>query len=72
MLGRIFEVKVAAQRLAKILDNGFEKPTDLPPFLSSTYSADTVEKMSDAELQAAGFETPPFHPKCRHRKAALD
>lgn len=72
MLGRIFEVEVAAQRLAQILDKGFEKPTDLPPFLSSKHTADQVAEMSDAELQAAGFETAPFHPECRHRKAAVD
>ncbi len=72
MLGRIFEVKVAATRLAQILDKGFEKPADLPPFLSSKYTADEVTEMSDAELQAAGFETAPFHPECRHRKAAVD
>ncbi|MDD5106053.1 MAG: hypothetical protein PHC49_10600 [Desulfuromonadaceae bacterium] len=74
MLGRVFEVKVAAERLAKVLDKGFEKPDDLPPFLTSKYTADQIDKgeMSDAELQAAGFETPPYHPKCRHRKAAVD
>lgn len=72
MLGRIFEVKVAATRLAQVLDKGFEKPADLPPFLSSKYTSDQVTEMTDAELQAAGFETPPFHPECRHRKAAVD
>jgi hypothetical protein len=72
MLGRKFSVKVAAERLANILDKGFEKPEDLPPFLSSQYRAEQVKEMSDEELQAAGFETPPFHPKCRHRKAAAD
>lgn len=72
MLGRIFEVKVAAKRLAKVLEKGFEKPDDLPPFLTSKYTDKQVEEMSDEELQAAGFETAPFHPKCRHRKAAID
>ncbi|MFZ2948222.1 MAG: hypothetical protein WA003_01940 [Desulfuromonadaceae bacterium] len=78
MLGRIFEVKVAAERLAKILEKGTETDGDgdliLPPFLSSKYTAAQIDKseMSDAELQAAGFETPPYHPKCRHRKAAVD
>jgi len=72
MLGRVFEVKVAAERLAKVLDKGFENPEDLPPFLSNRYSAERVKEMTDEELQAAGFETPPFHPKCRHRKAAED
>jgi len=71
MLGRIFEVEVAATRLAKVLEKGFEKPGDLPPFLSNQYAADKVKEMSDEELQAAGFETPPYHPKCRHRKAAV-
>lgn len=72
MLGRIFDVQVAASRLAKVLDKGFEKPDDLPPFLSNTYTADQVKEMTDAELEAAGFETPPYHTKCRHRKAAVD
>lgn len=72
MLGRTFDVRVAAERLATVLDKGFEKPSDLPPFLSSKYTADRVREMSDEELQAAGFETPPYHPKCRHRKAAVD
>uniref|UniRef100_C6E6R4 Phage portal protein n=1 Tax=Geobacter sp. (strain M21) TaxID=443144 RepID=C6E6R4_GEOSM len=70
MLGRTFDVKVAAERLAKVMDKGFEKPDDLPPFLSSKYPVERVQEMTDEELQAAGFETPPFHPKCRHRKAA--
>jgi len=72
MLGRIFEVKVAAERLATVLEKGFEKPADLPPFLSSKYSVETVRKMTDQELQDAGFESAPFHPKCRHRKAAVE
>lgn len=72
MVGRKFEVQVAAKRLAQILEKGFEKPEDLPPFLTSNYSSEKLAELSDAELQAAGFETPPFHPLCRHRKAALD
>jgi hypothetical protein len=72
MVGRVFEVKVAAKRLAQILDKGFEKTEDLPPFLTSKYTSDALKELSDEELQAAGFETPPFHPVCRHRKAALD
>jgi hypothetical protein len=72
MLDRVFEVKAAASRLAKIVDKGFEGRNQLPPFLSSKYSLQEVQEMSDEELQAAGFETPPFHPECRHRKAAED
>lgn len=72
MLGRIFDVQVAATRLATVLDKGFEKPDDLPPFLSSKYPVERVQEMTDEELQTAGYETPPFHPKCRHRKAAVD
>lgn len=72
MLGRTFDVEVAATRLATVLDKGFETPNDLPPFLSSNYSIERVQEMTDEELQVAGFETPPYHPKCRHRKAAVD
>lgn len=72
MLGRIFDVKAAATRLANIVDRGFENVQDLPPFVSSRYSVDQVKTMSDEQLQAEGFESPPFHPKCRHRKAAVD
>lgn len=72
MLDRVFEVKSAASRLATIVDKGFEDRNQLPPFLSSTYSVQEVQGMSDEELQEAGFETPPFHPECRHRKAAED
>ena len=72
MVGRTFDVKVAATRLAKILEKGFESPADLPPFLSSKYTEEQVKEMSDAELQAAGYTLAPFHPKCRHRTAAVD
>ncbi len=72
MLDRVFEVKAAATRLAKILEQGFESRSQLPPFLSSHYSIDQVQGMTDQELQDAGFESPPFHPECRHRKAAED
>lgn len=72
MLGRVFEVKAAANRLAKIVGRGFEGKAQLPPFLSSKHTVEEVQGMTDAELQDAGFETPPYHPECRHRKAAED
>lgn len=72
MVGRVFDVEVAASRLSTIVGKGFEDVDDLPPFLSSALSIDEVKEMSDEELQAQGFETPPFHPECRHRKAAED
>ena len=74
MLGRKFEVKIAASRLAKNLEKGFEDPSDFPPFLTTKHTAAQIDKseMSDADLQAAGFDLPPFHPKCRHRTAAVD
>ncbi len=70
MLGRVFDVSAAARRLAQVVDKGFENRNQLPPFLASAHDLKTVKEMSDEELQAAGFETPPFHPECRHRKAA--
>jgi hypothetical protein len=72
MLGRVFEVKAAANRLAKIVGRGFEGKAQLPPFLASKHTVEEVQEMTDAELQEAGFETPPYHPECRHRKAAED
>jgi len=70
MLGRVFDVKVAAMRLAKVVSKGFESVNDMPPFLTKKYTLEQLEEISDADLQEAGFETPPYHPECRHRKAA--
>lgn len=70
MVGRVFLVETAAKRLSKVVQKGFEDPSDLPPFITQAYSADDVEKMTDKQLQDAGFESPPYHPECRHRKAA--
>jgi len=72
MVGRVFSVEKAATRLAKIVGKGFEKVDDLPGFLPNEYTVEEVEEMTDEELQEAGFESPPYHPECRHRKAAED
>ncbi len=72
MVGRVFDVEKAAARLAGIVDKGFEDVADLPPFLSGSLSPDQLRDMTDEEIQAAGFDSPPFHPECRHRKAAED
>ncbi|PKN28262.1 MAG: hypothetical protein CVU64_14245 [Deltaproteobacteria bacterium HGW-Deltaproteobacteria-21] len=70
MVGRVFDVERAATRLSSIVGAGFEKVSDLPPFLPNEYTVEEVRKMSDEELEDAGFESPPYHPECRHRKAA--
>ncbi len=72
MVGRVFEVKAAAQRLSRVVQKGFEDPKDLPPFITNKYKLEELEEMTDAQLQADGFESPPYHPECRHRKAAED
>ncbi|MCP3942207.1 MAG: hypothetical protein GY710_12075 [Desulfobacteraceae bacterium] len=72
MVGRVFEVEKAAKRLSKIVSKGFEDVSDLPSFITNEYSPDELEKLSDKQLQDAGFESPPYHPECRHRKAAED
>jgi hypothetical protein len=71
MVGRVFDVEISVQRLGNIVGKGFEDVKDLPPFITN-YSIDDLEGMSDKALQKAGFDSPPFHPMCRHRKAALD
>lgn len=70
MVGRVFEVEKAAIRLSKVVKKGFEDPSDLPPFITDAYSPDELKEMTDKQLQDAGFESPPYHPECRHRKAA--
>ena len=70
MVGRVFEVEAAAKRLSKVVAKGFEDPKDLPPFITNRYALDDLTGMTDEDLQAAGFESPPYHPECRHRKAA--
>ncbi|MBI4621051.1 MAG: hypothetical protein HY739_12970 [Desulfobacterales bacterium] len=72
MVGRVFDVEKAATRLSKVVSKGFEDVDDLPPFLPNAYTVDEVGKMTDEQLQDAGFESPPYHPECRHRKAAED
>lgn len=72
MVGRVFEVEAAAARLSGVVQKGFEDPKDLPPFITNKYKVDEVKEMTDEQLQAAGFESPPYHPECRHRKAAED
>ena len=72
MVGRVFEVEKAAGRLSRIVEKGFEDVSDLPQFLPNKYTAEEVKEMTDDELQDAGFESPPYHPECRHRKAAED
>jgi hypothetical protein len=71
MVGRVFDVEISVQRLGSIVGKGFEDVKDLPPFITN-YSIDDLEGMSDKALQKAGFDSPPFHPKCRHRKAACE
>jgi nucleoside-triphosphatase THEP1 len=71
MVGRVFEVEKAAARLAGIVEKGFESVDDLPGFITSAYETpEDMKDLSDEDLQAAGFDSPPFHPSCRHRKAA--
>lgn len=72
MVGRVFEVEAAAVRLSGIVQKGFEDPKDLPPFVTNKYKLEDLEKATDEQLQAEGFESPPYHPECRHRKAAED
>jgi hypothetical protein len=72
MVGRVFEVEKAAIRLSKVVGKGFEDVSDLPPFITNAYSPDDLKDKTDKQLQDEGFESPPYHPECRHRKAAED
>jgi hypothetical protein len=72
MVGRVFDVEIAAKRLSKVVEKGFEDVSDLPSFITNEYSPEELEELTDKQLQDAGFESPPYHPECRHRKAAED
>lgn len=67
MHGRVFKVEDAIRRLETVLR--VDNPDDLKliaPFPKTTKAAlKTIEDSSNADLQEAGFDTPPYHPHCR-------
>lgn len=71
MVGREFRVVRSIMRMNAVIDAGPENVQHGRPFLVGSIKPDELEKMSDAEVDAAGFDTPPYHPSCRHRIVAV-
>jgi hypothetical protein len=69
MVGRSFTVAGAVDQMDQILQAGPEGIDSTAPFLKGALSVGEIKGMDDAELEAAGFSVPPYHPSCRHRLA---
>lgn len=67
MLGRVFDVAIEVKDQEQFINAGPEGANAIRPFLKGSLTLDALEQMADAEVQAAGFATPPYHPHCRHR-----
>ncbi len=71
MVGRTFEVAVERQRIERMISSGAEDISEFDPFLTSRYGTkaglQALRDSTNAEIQAGGMVTPPFHPLCRHR-----
>lgn len=66
MDGRVFEVKLAREKIENIIVGSVENSISLSPF-ATTIDASVLENMSDKELQSQNIDTTPFHPNCRGR-----
>lgn len=77
MLGREFRVVKAIFRMRSIIAGGAENVPNTAPILVSSIPLTERDDgsqfidMTDADLQAAGFDTPSYHPNCRDRTAAV-
>jgi len=67
MHGKEFEVEEALQRLPRVLQTEDPKELEqLAPWPGQSQSAlDRLYSMSPSDLQNAGLDTPPYHPRCR-------
>lgn len=64
MDGKVFEVKLTKQKIQKEVNAGAENISKLSPFIT-TQKIDDIKGKSASELQALGFNSPPYHPHCR-------
>ncbi len=79
MLGRTFKLSKGVFRMRNIIAGGSENLPNTAPILVSSIpltqpedeNADPFIDLTDDEIQAQGFDTPPYHPRCRDRIAAV-
>jgi SPP1 gp7 family putative phage head morphogenesis protein len=69
MDGRIFQTKLAREKIEKVVNGSVENSVNISPF-ATTIDASVLENMSDKELQSQNIDTTPFHPNCRGRVVA--
>jgi hypothetical protein len=69
MDGKVFEVKTAIEKIKTKVDSDPANLNITSPFLTS-YPLDQIKTKTNSELQAMGFTTSPYHPKCRGRVVA--
>jgi hypothetical protein len=63
--GKTFTVQAAVQRQLQIFGAPPDALPNLSPFLTSAAPASDISQKTGTELQAMGFDMPPFHPHCR-------
>jgi hypothetical protein len=70
MDGQIMEVKNTVEALDTMTDKGVASVGEYMPF-ATTMKIEEFKQLGAADLQAAGFHTPAYHPHCRGRIVAL-
>lgn len=83
MVGRKFTVAAAMEKIGHLQEVDPESWPAEAPFLTSRFRWDNnasavvdrgtgrpMRDVKDDELQAMGYDTPPYHPHCRHRLVA--
>lgn len=64
MDGKKFSVTTAKEKVKKVTNSSPSDVSTISPFITSKDLQD-IQAMNESDLQAAGFDTPPFHPHCR-------
>ncbi len=72
MAGREFRLAKTIMRMRDVIAAGPENLPNMKPFVVSGIPVDELTGMTDADVAAAGFDTPPYHPGCRHRIVAAN
>ena len=69
--GKQFKVSKAMTTINAEVQASVDSVGELKPFLVSGVKSDQVANLTGADLQALGFDAPPYHPSCRDVVIAL-
>lgn len=64
MNGHVLQTSIAVDHIKKVVNSDVNDINNVSPFATSV-KIDRFKEMDSDQLQAAGFNTPPFHPHCR-------